>query len=159
MHLPEKVQSAIQTLAQYDIPTSTVAPFWYRQYLRFKPDTPPPLWGATNRYWSFLAFAKTLLGSLAVMFFFVMGMWESIIAPELRKPDPNYFAIMFLASLCQLLIFTALGALATAVSNAKWRQAVREGQALGLTDWSFFHPSGDPILRTYVNARDPSTFG
>ncbi|NJR72503.1 MAG: hypothetical protein HC782_05865, partial [Gammaproteobacteria bacterium] len=29
-----------------------VAPFWYRQFLRFAPDTPPPLFGASRAYWA-----------------------------------------------------------------------------------------------------------
>ena len=53
MQLPDKVQAAIHTLGQYEITPGSVAPFWFRQYLRLKPDTPPPIWGATKGYWGF----------------------------------------------------------------------------------------------------------
>ena len=51
MQLPDKVQTAIAALGQYDIAPDSVAPFWYRQFLRFRPLTPPPLWGASKGDW------------------------------------------------------------------------------------------------------------
>lgn len=48
MLLPEKIRVAIDILARYDMAPGKVVPRWYRFYLKFKPDTPPPLFDASK---------------------------------------------------------------------------------------------------------------
>ena len=49
MKLPDKVALALDVLTAYELAPMTIAPRSYRWYLRWQPDTPPPIWGASNR--------------------------------------------------------------------------------------------------------------
>ena len=48
MLLPEKIRVAIDIFARYDMAPGKVVPRWYRLYLKFKADTPPPPFGASK---------------------------------------------------------------------------------------------------------------
>ena len=64
MQLPDKVQTAISILGKFDIPSNRVAPVLFQIFLRFRPQTPPPFWGASKGYWDFVALSTaTLWGS------------------------------------------------------------------------------------------------
>lgn len=150
MQLPEKVQNAIQIVGQYDIPPSSVAPFWYRQFLRFRPNTPPPLWGASKGYWKFLALVSMLLwGSLATAVVGYMT-WDGD-----QNGDPGRWGLWFL---WQGLIWGGAGFVAWADSAEKRTVASREGAVLSLPAWEFFSPAWRPSLDNLRKRTQPSYF-
>jgi hypothetical protein len=64
MKLPDKVETAISVLTRYEISENTIAPFWYRQYLRYRPETPPPLFDADKIYWTWLTLRGAYSGGI-----------------------------------------------------------------------------------------------
>ena len=158
MQLPEKVQSAVHTMAQYEIAPSSVAPFLYRQYLRFRPETPPPLWGASKGYWDFLALVSALMwGSLATAVVFAFT-WNDVVWQEINSPAPNYGALSFMWFLGQGLIWSGAGFLAWADAAEKRTAAAREGAILGLPAWELFSPAWRPSLDNLRKRALPSYF-
>lgn len=150
MQLPDKVQSAIYSLGQYEIAPSSVAPFWYRQYLRFKPDTAPPLWGASKGYWDFLALASALMwGSLTTAVVGTMT-WVGD-----QNGDPGRWGLWFL---WQGLIWGGSGFVAWADAAEKRTAASREGAILGLPEWEFFSSAWRPSLDNLRKRTQPSYF-
>ncbi|OYT91815.1 MAG: hypothetical protein CFE43_11185 [Burkholderiales bacterium PBB3] len=150
MQLPDKVQTAIHTLGQYDVPPSSVAPFWYRQFLRIRPQTPPPLWGASKGYWDFLALATALMwGSLVTA---VVGYMTWVGDPN---DDPGRWGLWFL---WQGLIWGGAGFVAWADSAEKRTAASRDGAILSLPAWEFFSPAWRPSLDNLRKRALPSYF-
>jgi Histidine kinase len=104
MSLPPKVQTAIDVLREYDIDTKTVAPFWYRQYLHFQPDTPPPLFGGSTGYWTFRTFQIALgwgifwtLTSIMVASLFASPQEKWLALTQLRQLGAWTFGSLFFA--------------------------------------------------------------
>ena len=153
MQLPDKVRNAIAILGQYDIPRDTVAPFWYRQFLRLRPETPPPLWGASERYWSFVAEVTTL------MWFAVTSLGLSLVVwLEISDAKSDRGALWFCWFLGQLIFWTVFGSLARAESRAKHLSATRDASALGLPDWSLFSMAWRPAIDKLHKRTQPSHF-
>ncbi|OYV02292.1 MAG: hypothetical protein CFE45_01005 [Burkholderiales bacterium PBB5] len=150
MQLPDKVQTAIHTMGQYEIAPSSVAPFWYRQYLRFRPETPPPLWGASKGYWDFLALVSALMwGGLATA---IVG-YVTWVGDQYG--DPGRWGLWFL---WQGLIWGGSGFVAWADSAEKRTAASREGAVLSLPAWEFFSPAWRPSLDNLRKRTQPSYF-
>ena len=150
MQLPHKVQAAIQTLGDYDIAPSSVAPFWYRQFLRFRPLTPPPLWGASKGYWDFLALVNGLMwGSVATAIVGYMTWKES------QAGGPGRWGWWFL---WQGLIWSAAGFVAWAESAEKRSAASREAAVLSLPAWEHFSAAWRPSLENLRKRTQPSYF-
>lgn len=150
MQLPDKVQAAIHTLGQYEITPGSVAPFWFRQYLRFKPDTPPPIWGATTGYWGFLSLVSALMwGSL------VTALVGSVTWVDDLSGEPGRRGLWFL---WQGLIWGGSGFVAWADVAEKRTAASREGAILGLPEWEFFSPAWRPSLDNLRKRALPSYF-
>ncbi len=150
MQLPHKVQAAVQTLGDYDISPSSVAPFWYRQFLRFRPLTPPPLWGASKGYWDFLALVNGLMwGSVATAIVGYMTWKES------QSGGPGRWGWWFL---WQGLIWGAAGFVAWAESAEKRSAASREAAVLSLPAWEFFSVAWRPSLDNLRKRTQPSYF-
>ena len=150
MQLPDKVQTAIHTMGQYDVAPSSVAPFWYRQYLRFRPQTPPPLWGASKGYWDFLALATLLMwGSLAAAVVGYMT-WTGD-----QSGEPGRWGLWFL---WQGLIWGGSGFVAWADSTEKRTAASRESAVLSLPVWELFSTAWRPSLDNLRQRTLPSYF-
>lgn len=150
MQLPDKVQTAIHTMGQYEIAPSSVAPFWYRQYLRFRPHTPPPMWSASKGYWDFLALMTALIwGSLATAAVAYMNWMGS------RSGVPGSWNQWLLF---QGLIWSGAGFVAGANSAEKRTAASREGAVLSLPAWELFSPAWRPSLDNLRKRSQPSYF-
>lgn len=153
MQLPDKVQTAIQILGQYEIDASSVAPFWYRRYLHLKPDTPPPLWGANDGYWKFLAGVNALLwfgiSSLGLSLF----IWHE--GTNFAVGAGKYWSLWLLL---QLLFWVAAGALAWADTAEKRAVAAREAAVLSLPAWEHFSAAWRPSLDNLRQRTQPSYF-
>jgi hypothetical protein len=149
MQLPDKVQTAIHAMAQYDMPIATVAPFWYRQYLRFKPETPPPLWGASQGYWLFWALINAFFwGTIATV----------AISWKVWNDHQNGAGIQWnLWLLGQFAIWSAAGVLAWLTVAEKRATAAREKALLGLPGWALFTANWRPSLPT-LQKRVPSSY-
>ncbi len=128
-NLSEKVQAAIDVLGQYEIPPSSVAPFWYRQYLRFKPETPPPLWGASRGYWDFLTFIYTLgLGTIVVL---ALGYWAW------QEQTATALALSF-SPFTQVVVWSLAGLPGWAMSRNNRLRCRIEHTNIGLPQWEDF---------------------
>ncbi|MFN7673178.1 MAG: hypothetical protein ACK5O6_00725, partial [Betaproteobacteria bacterium] len=136
MTLPPKVQAAVDVLAQYEISANMVAPFWYRLYLRYRPETPPPLWGASRGYWLFRAI-KTALG-LGV--FLTIGL---VVAAQLGDPQEQ---LLPLTTAAQFAIWAFSGAVGWLFTKEEAVRSREEGERIGLTSWEEFSASWRPFL-------------
>ena len=137
MTLPPQVQTAIDVLAQHDISAKEVAPFWYRQYLRFRPETPPPLWGGSQGYWRFVAL-KTALGAGIAL-----TLIASLIANHSGRPQENLVPLTPTAYLAIWALSVMAAWLFTKEIADRSRQ---EGELIGLQAWKDFSPKWRPSL-------------
>lgn len=139
MTLPPQVQTAVDVLAQHDISAKEVAPFWYRQYLRFRPETPPPLWGGSQGYWRFVAL-KTALGAGIAL-----TLIASLIATHSghRGPQENLVPLTPAAYLAIWALSVMAAWLFTKEIADRSRQ---EGERIGLQAWKDFSPKWRPSL-------------
>jgi hypothetical protein len=129
MTLPPKVQTAIDVLAQYEISADTVAPFWYRQYLRYRPTTPPPLWGASEGYWLF----RVLKIAAALGVFITLA--ALVIAWHIASPAEKLLA---LTPPAQFAIWTFAGVASWLITKAIRDWDYLERQRIGLPPWTDF---------------------
>ncbi|MEI6737319.1 MAG: hypothetical protein WCL29_02455, partial [Pseudomonadota bacterium] len=127
---PDKVQTAIDVLGQYEISTSDVAPFWYRQYLRFKPDTPPPLWGASKGYWVSLAF---------VYAFAIGGIVEAAAGYLAWQDQGSSILAMGFNPFTQTIIWTLAGLFGWVLAYNSRCSCRTERTSIGLPAWGEFH--------------------
>jgi hypothetical protein len=129
MTLPRKVQTAIDVLAQYEISADVVAPFWYRQYLRYRPTTPPPLWGASEGYWVF----RTLKNASALGVFVILA--ALAIAWHIASPAEK---LLVLTPAAQFAIWTFASVASWLITKAicDWNRLERE--RIGLPLWRDF---------------------
>ena len=129
---------------------SSVAPFWYRQFLRFQPQTPPPMWGASEGYWNFLGLVTALMwGSLATAVVAYMTWMGS------QAGDPSRWGLWLL---WQGLIWGSAGFVAGANAAEKRSAAAREGAVLSLPAWDLFSPAWRPSLDNLRKRSQPSYF-
>jgi hypothetical protein len=147
MQLPAKVQTAIQVLGQFDMPPDRVAPFAYRQFLRFRPDTPPPLWGASRGYWDFQALLTALAWGTVVMLVVGYLAWQENVADA-----PGRWSLAFV---WQGVIWTVAGIFGWADACEKRRGAAREAAVLGLPEWAHFHAAWRPSLENLRHRTEP----
>lgn len=149
MKLPDKVFTAVNVLNRYEISENRVAPFWYRQFLRYKPDTPPPLFGASRGYWSFRAL-KLGLGIGIVLILASLAIASFVAAPAeklLALTPPAQFVIWTVAG------FTAW--LAMVIVEDSYRQ---ERTRLDLPAWSEFKADWRPTVDLIKKRADLQRF-
>ncbi len=139
MQLPEKIQTAIKVLAAFDMAPNTVAPWCYRQFLRLRPTTPPPLWGASRGYWEFHALMTALFCGCAGTVILGYMTWRKPLADG-RNP---WGAAFMLWQGLGWIIAIILG---WADAHEKRRSAAREATVLGLPDWEHLHAHWRPSL-------------
>ena len=150
MQLPDKVQTAIDTLAQYEIERSIVAPFSYRQFLRFRPQTPPPIWGASRDYWLYWALINALFwGTIAT----------AAVSWKVWNDQQNGGGVNWsMWVLGQLAIWSAAGVLAWLTVSEKREAAARENALLGLPGWALFSAAWRPSLDNLRKRTQPTYF-
>lgn len=138
MQLPDKVQTAIKVLGTFDMAPNSIAPWRYRQFLRLRPDTPPPLWGASKGYWDFHAVLTALFwGSIATLI--VIYLRSPFGMPDSLR---NWGYVVF----WQGFIWAIAGFFGWADACEKRRGAAREATVLGLPHWEHFHAQWRPSL-------------
>ena len=147
MQVPDKVQTAVELLSQFDMPADRVTPFGYRQFLRFRPDTPPPLWGASSGYWHFHAWLTALSWGTVVTLVVGGLAWQ-----ETHDNAPGRWVWVFG---WQGLIWVVAGIFGWADACEKRRGAAREAAVLGLPDWQHFHAQWRPSLENLRHRSEP----
>lgn len=150
MQLPDKVQTAIQVLGQFDMSPARVAPLGYRQFLRFRPDTPPPLWGASVGYWDFHAMLTAMFWGTAVMLVVGGLAWRENMANA-----PGRWSLVFV---WQGVIWTLAGIFGWADACQKRRDAALQAAVLGLPDWERFHAQWRPSLENLRQRTEPAHY-
>lgn len=148
MSLPPKVEAAINVLGQFDVRPHVVAPLSYRAYLRFRPDTPPPLWGASGGCWTFFTFAVAL-GS-AALFFCLAAYW---LHQQGRNP-----VVELLSPAPQIVLWTLFGFVGWLGAWATSDQMKSDGQYLQLPAWPNFTPAWRPTIDQVEGRANPNRF-
>ena len=146
MQLPDKVQTAIKVLGTFDMAPNSIAPWGYRQFLRLRPDTPPPLWGASTGYWTFHAALTAVVWSSVVML--LIGYLTRIVGylkwhgSAIDGSGPWGLSVLgWLGLVCSIA-----GIFGWADTCEKRRNAAREAAVLGLPRWEHFHAAWRPSL-------------
>ncbi|MDX2219365.1 MAG: histidine kinase [Burkholderiales bacterium] len=151
MKLPHKVATALTTLTAYDLAPATIAPRSYRWYLRWRPDTPPPLWGGSPGYWTALALGVALIaGSLATAFSILL--MTSAEGTAVAGMSHTIFLIV------QFGGWAAAGLIGAAVASESKRGAEREREAIGLPEWDQFSADWRPSLAVLRDRARPERF-
>jgi hypothetical protein len=149
MKLPDKVITAITLITRYEIQESRVAPFWYRQYLRYQPDTPPPLFGASRGYWLFRAL------KLGLSFGIVMTLALLAIASFVAAPDEKLLA---LTPPAQFVIWAVAGFTAWLTMVCVEDGYCQERTRLDLPEWSQFSADWRPTVDLIKKRADLQRF-
>jgi Histidine kinase len=140
--LPEKVQMAIEQLDRYGMRADTVAPFFYRHYLRVWPQTPPPLWGADDRFWTAFALVFALaLGTVTMLMVYAALFFYN---------DPAATSLGRGVLVAQFILWSIVGVIGAAASVVTRQGMMREAKSLDLPPWERFSSSWRPSL-TQVN--------
>jgi two-component sensor histidine kinase len=149
MTLPTKVQTAVETLAQYDVSHSIVAPRLYRFFLRWKPETPPPIWDASNAYWIFLAFFSAMVAALLlhIGFAYVVS----------REAGADVVGMLF-NPVTQVIGWTLAGAIGAGIAFMSRSECRREGAKLGLPTWDVFHAAWRPNTPNVLDRANPRRY-
>jgi hypothetical protein len=154
--LPEKVQMAVEVLGKYNIRNATVAPFIYRLYLRWRPDTPPPLWGATESFWTVHAFTVAMtLGAVLLIAFhglIAFGTKEIVLLNIPLRMDGLGVLI------AHLIIWPVVGLIGAAMTTAEEDSKAREATLLGLPPWKDFSATWHPSLLDLERQVTPQEF-
>jgi Histidine kinase len=154
--LPEKVQMAVEVLGKHSIRKASVAPFIYRRYLRWRPDTPPPLWGATESFWTAYAFAIAMtLGTVAMIAFhglIAFGTKEILFLNIPLRMDGLGVLI------AHLIVWPVVGLIGTAMATAEEDSKAREATLLGLPPWKDFSATWHPSLLELERQVTPQEF-
>lgn len=151
MRLPEKVETAIKVLAAFDMAPNTVAPWCYRQFLRFRPNTPPPLWAASKGYWEFHALVTALFWGGMVTLILGYMTWRGPLAD-----GRELWGMAFL--LWQGLGWVIAGIFGWADACERRRGAAREAAVLGLPRWEHFHAQWRPSLENLRQRTDTAHY-
>jgi signal transduction histidine kinase len=147
MSLPARVQTAVDVLAQFDIPAPRVAPLSYRLFLKVSLNTPPPLWDASPAYWIFLGFLMTVgsvLMALAGAAYVLQQSATENIVGHLFNP------------VAQTIGWTLIGLIVAMTISAKRDEMRRERALLNLPVWELFHAQwrpDAPIVQERANPR------
>jgi|GEM_PF-6422794 len=149
MTLPVKVQTAIALFAQYDIAADAVAPFWYRQFLRYRPDTPPPLFGASRDYWSFRALKIGLgLGAFITLVLLAIASQVAVPAEKLLAFTPP----------AQFVIWSVAGVTAWLITLGMMDKQRQERTRMALPDWREFSADWRPAVELIRDRADLQRF-
>jgi Histidine kinase len=144
MPFPPKVETAIAVLGRYGIPRHVVAPPLYRLYLRFKPDTPPPLFGATKAFWLFYAFHMAIVTGVFVT---VSGYMVLASLPDSRNATkPVHFFLYLFA------VWAVAGLLGAFLAWAIQKLTANEARQIGSLQWPRFSAVWRPDME-YINGR------
>ena len=148
MTLPPKVQDAVDVLTKFDVHKDQIAPLSYRVYLRLKPATPPPLWGASAVYWTFVAFTFAF-GSAALFFvgatYWLIQQGRDPLA-ELLSPAP------------QFVLWSIFGFIGWATASGTADQMKREAASLQLPSWENFTPNWRPAMDQVAAHANPNRY-
>jgi signal transduction histidine kinase len=148
MTLPPKVQAAVDVLTRFDVHQDQIAPLSYRVYLRFKPATPPPLWGASPAYWTFVALIFAFGG--AALFFCVATYWLIYQGRdpigELLSPAP------------QFVLWSIFGFIGWATASGSADQMKRDAANLQLPSWENFTASWHPAIDQVAAHANPNRY-
>jgi hypothetical protein len=148
MTLPPKVQAAVDVLTRFDVHQDQIAPLSYRVYLRFKPATPPPLWGASPAYWTFVALIFAFGG--AALFFCVATYWLFYQGrdpvSELLSPAP------------QFVLWSIFGFIGWATASGSADQMKREAASLQLPLWENFTATWHPAIEQVAAHANPNRY-
>ena len=149
MQLPEKIRVAIEILARYDVAPRKVVPRWYRLYLKFKPGTPPPLFGASKGAWEFLA---VLLG--VVLWFAVeaMGLYALLGSATATEAQWGTFVM------AMVLVSLFSGVAGTLLAKAARMSYTHEAATLGLPAWDEFDATWRPSVQALRLRSQPERF-
>lgn len=148
MTLPPRVQAAIDVLTRFDVHQDQVAPLSYRLYVRLKPETPPPLWGATSGYWTFVAL--TFAFGSAALFFCGATYW---LFQQGRNP-----VVELLSPAPQFVLWTLFGLIGWLSAWATWDQMKSEGQHLQLPAWENFSAAWRPAIDQVAAHANPNRY-
>ncbi|MBC7624479.1 MAG: histidine kinase [Aeromicrobium sp.] len=148
MTLPPKVQAAVDVLTRFDVHKDQVAPLSYRVYLRLKPTTPPPLWGASPAYWTFVALTFAF-GSAALFFsgatYWLFQQGRDPVA-ELLSPAP------------QFVLWSFFGFIGWATASGTADQMKREAAGLQLPAWDNFTSAWRPAIDQVAAHANPNRY-
>jgi len=149
MVLPEKVHLAVGKLAVYGLTASQIAPRWYRWYLRFHPETPPPLFGANKGAWDLLAVA---IGVLLWIIVDTFGLIVLLGSEDLRATDWGFY-------LFALMLVSLFGGIAGSLfAKATRLSFARQASILGLPSWQDFNDAWRPSMESLRLQANPSRF-
>ena len=151
MKLPAKVQDAIDALARYELSTERVAPWFYRQYLRFRPGTPPPLFSATAGYWTALAFTVAILAGGFLTLFTTGAILVSQGEQSIRDAKTAFI-------FGQIIGWAVFGCVGWIVGKESRRACEREAESLGLPGWDAFTKEWRPSPQQMAERADPERY-
>ncbi len=149
MNVAEKTQLAVNMLAAYDIPAQSVLPRWFRFYLRFKPETPPPIFGASKGAWDFLAVMSGIAFWLLADLF---GLYALLGAPD---ASPAQWGTFLLAMVIVSLFSGLAGNMLMRAVRLSHRH---EAATLGLPAWEQFHSAWRPAVEALRARSRPERF-
>jgi Histidine kinase len=152
MKLPDKVQTAISVLTRYEIAEDTIAPLWYRQYLRYRPETPPPLFGADKIYWTWLTLAWGIVIGIVLILAASMLIYFS------GNADYQHHHYLPFTPLAQLVIWSVAGFAGWLTVSAQRESVRRDRIAIGLSAWEIFDASWQPPLDLIRERATPARF-
>lgn len=137
MTLPANIQAAIKVLALSGLSAEYIAPYFYRQFVRFYPDTPPPLFGASPKYWvAYTIMIALLLGLLMT----AVHTWALLIGEQ--RGSVGAARGVFIAG--QTLGWALCGVVGWLVSRAVQRGWQRDATLMALPAWNAFNDQWRP---------------
>jgi signal transduction histidine kinase len=148
MTLPPKVQAAVDVLTKFDVHHDQIAPLSYRVYLRLKPATPPPLWGASPGYWTFVAF--TFAFGSAALFFCGATYW---LVQQGRDPVAE-----LLSPLPQFVLWSFFGFIGWATASGTADQVKLDAANLQLPAWESFTTAWRPAMDQVAAYANPNRY-
>jgi Histidine kinase len=144
-----KVQTAIDLLGKFDIAPNDVAPSFYRFYLRYQPETPPPLFDANAGYWTWLTLAWSgVIGVLLMALAFMLVQ----LSGDLNN---RFFPITPLA---QAVIWTFAGFGGWMTVSALRESVKKDRIAMSLPAWDVFDANWQPPLAQIRDRAIPERF-
>ena len=148
MTLPPKVQAAVDVLTRFDVHHDQIAPLSYRVYLRLRPATPPPLWGATPGYWTFVAF--TFAFGSAALFFVGATYW---LFQQGRDPVSE-----LLSPAPQFVLWSIFGFIGWASAWEIRDSTSSDAAYLQLPAWENLTPAWRPVMEQVEASANPNRY-